>query len=69
MAKIALLDETRPNIVKITQFKSELNKFSNHELVIIHRNQHYSDSVSSAFFSQFETKATERIVSIINPLV
>lgn len=56
MAKIALLVGTRPNIVKITQFKSEFKKFPNHELVIVHSNQHYSDSVSSAFFSQFDVK-------------
>jgi UDP-N-acetylglucosamine 2-epimerase len=69
MAKIALLVGTRPNIGKITQFKSEFKKFPNHKIVIINNNQPYSESVSSAFFSQFDVKATERIVSLINSLV
>ena len=68
MAKIVLLVGTHPNIRKITQFKSEFKKFPNHELVIINSNQLYYESVPSAFFSQFEVKATERIVSLINSL-
>lgn len=39
MAKIALLVGTRPNIVKITQFKSEFKNFPNHELVILCGNE------------------------------
>lgn len=53
MPKICLLVGTRPNFVKVTQFKKELEKFPNLELTLIHSNQHYSDSVSSIFFKQF----------------
>jgi len=53
MPKICLLVGTRPNFVKITQFKKEISAYSNLELTIIHSNQHYSDSVSSVFFDQF----------------
>ena len=54
MAKIALLVGTRPNIVKISQFRKEFLNYPQHELIIIHSNQHYSDSVSSTFFTQFD---------------
>lgn len=53
MPKICLLVGTRPNFVKITQFKKEVSAYSNLELTIIHSNQHYTDSVSSVFFDQF----------------
>ena len=56
MPKICLLVGTRPNFVKVTQFKKELEKFSNLELTLIHSNQHYTDSVSSVFFEQFDLK-------------
>lgn len=53
MPRICLLVGTRPNFVKVTQFKKEIEKFPNLELTLIHSNQHYSDSVSSVFFKQF----------------
>lgn len=56
MPKVCLLVGTRPNFVKVTQFKKELENFQNIELTIIHSNQHYSDSVSSVFFEQFDLK-------------
>lgn len=56
MPKICLLVGTRPNFVKVTQFKKELEKFPNLELSLIHSNQHYTDSVSSVFFEQFNLK-------------
>jgi len=56
MAKIALLVGTRPNIVKISQFRKEFKNYPNHDLIIIHSNQHYTDSVSTIFFEQFDLK-------------
>lgn len=56
MPKICLLVGTRPNFVKVTQFKKELAKFPTLDLTLIHSNQHYSDSVSSIFFEQFDLK-------------
>ncbi len=53
MAKIGILVGTRPNFVKITQFRKELNHYPQHSLRIIHSNQHYTESVSSVFFEQF----------------
>lgn len=56
MPKICLLVGTRPNFVKVTQFKKELEKFPTIELTLVHSNQHYTDSVSSIFFEQFDLK-------------
>ena len=55
--QIALLVGTRPNIVKISQFRKVFSNYPNLELKIIHSNQHYSDSVSNIFFSQFGIEA------------
>ena len=55
--KIVLLVGTRPNIVKISQFRKVFSQFKNFELKIIHSNQHYSESVSSIFFTQFGIEA------------
>mgnify|MGYP002636192550 FL=1 len=55
--KIVLLVGTRPNIVKISQFRRVFSQFENFELKIIHSNQHYSESVSSVFFTQFGIEA------------
>ena len=55
--KISLLVGTRPNIVKISQFRRVFKMHSDLELKIIHSNQHYSDSVSGVFFSQFGIEA------------
>jgi UDP-N-acetylglucosamine 2-epimerase (non-hydrolysing) len=60
MPRVCLLVGTRPNFVKVTQFKKELERFPNIELTLIHSNQHYSDSVSSIFFNQFDLKIDEQ---------
>ena len=55
--KIALLVGTRPNIVKISQFRRVFSQYDHFNLKIIHSNQHYSESVSSIFFTQFGIEA------------
>ena len=55
--KISLLVGTRPNIVKISQFRRVFRQYEHFDLKIIHSNQHYSDSVSSIFFTQFGIEA------------
>ena len=57
ICKISLLVGTRPNIVKISQFRRVFSQYDNFELKIIHSNQHYSESVSSIFFTQFGIEA------------
>ena len=52
--KISLLVGTRPNIVKISQFRRVFSQYENFELKIIHTNQHYSESVSSVFLLNLE---------------
>ena len=55
--RISLLVGTRPNIVKISQFRSVFKEYDHFDLKIIHSNQHYSESVSSIFFTQFGIEA------------
>lgn len=57
ICKISLLVGTRPNIVKISQFRHVFSQYDHFELKIIHSNQHYSQSVSSIFFTQFGIEA------------
>lgn len=56
MYTIALVVGTRPNIIKITQFREEIEKHPTISLNIIHSNQHYSDSVSTDLFKQLNVK-------------
>ncbi len=52
MSKIALIVGTRPNIIKITQFRDLIERNTKFSLHIIHSNQHYSDSISKDLFKQ-----------------
>jgi UDP-N-acetylglucosamine 2-epimerase (non-hydrolysing) len=65
MSTVALLVGTRPNIVKISQFRKEFKNYPNHNLIIIHSNQHYSESISSSFFSQFNVQV-DTILPLFN---
>ncbi|MFM8242557.1 MAG: non-hydrolyzing UDP-N-acetylglucosamine 2-epimerase [Crocinitomicaceae bacterium] len=68
MPKVDLLVGTRPNFVKVTQFKKELENFPNLDLSLIHSNQHYTDSVSAIFFEQFNLKIDKFLTPFIgNP--
>jgi len=51
--KILIVVGTRPNFVKITQFKKVVDKFSNLELKIVHTGQHYDEKMSDVFLKQF----------------
>lgn len=55
MEKILLVVGTRPNFIKITQFK-KINAFlgSPFEIKIVHTGQHYDDKMAAVFFEQFE---------------
>ncbi len=52
--KIIIVIGTRPNFIKITQFKKEAKKFSNLELKIVHTGQHYDTKMADVFFDQFK---------------
>lgn len=53
MKKILVVVGTRPNFIKITQFKSEAEK-NNFELKIVHTGQHFDDKMADVFFRQFK---------------
>jgi len=56
MKKILIIVGTRPNFIKISQFKriSEQEFPRTFDIKIVHTGQHYDDKMSDIFFSQFE---------------
>lgn len=52
--KIVIVIGTRPNFIKITQFKKEAKKFPNLEIKIVHTGQHYDSKMADVFFEQFK---------------
>ncbi len=51
--KIFILIGTRPNFIKVTQFKKEAAKFPGLEVKLIHTGQHYDEKLADVFFEQF----------------
>lgn len=51
MKKILVVVGTRPNFIKITQFKTAA-AFHNFDLRIVHTGQHFDDNLSAIFFQQ-----------------
>lgn len=54
MKKILIIAGTRPNFIKITQFKRVASKFNSLEFKIVHTGQHYDDKMADVFFKQFD---------------
>lgn len=50
--KVLILIGTRPNFIKVTQFRQEARK-ANIDLRIVHTGQHYDHKMSGVFFEQF----------------
>ncbi len=53
MKKLLIIVGTRPNFIKVTQFKKEVENYPNIELMILHTGQHYDKKMSGVFFEQF----------------
>jgi len=52
--KLWIIVGTRPNFIKITQFKRVVDqKFPDIELKLIHTGQHYDENMAQVFFDQF----------------
>jgi len=51
--KILIVTGTRPNFVKVTQFKNAAAEFDNLQVEIVHTGQHYDKNMADVFFSQF----------------
>ena len=56
MKKILIVIGTRPNFIKVTQFKKVAKKYNNLEIKIVHTGQHYDDKMANVFFDQFELR-------------
>jgi UDP-N-acetylglucosamine 2-epimerase (non-hydrolysing) len=54
MKRILIVVGTRPNFIKITQFKKIARSYPNLEVKIVHTGQHYGKELSDVFFKQFE---------------
>lgn len=50
---ILIVIGTRPNFIKVTQFKKLASKYSSLDLKIVHTGQHYDDKMADVFFKQF----------------
>ena len=53
MKKILIIIGTRPNFIKVTQFKRVAEQYKNIEIKIAHTGQHYDAKMSDIFFEQF----------------
>lgn len=53
MKKILIIIGTRPNFIKVTQFKKVAENYPNIEIKIAHTGQHYDYKMSQVFFEQF----------------
>lgn len=54
MKKILIVVGTRPNYMKISQFKKLQKSYSNLEIKIIHTGQHYDEKLAQVFFKELE---------------
>lgn len=54
MKKILIIVGTRPNFIKVTQFKKEAENFNDLQVYIAHTGQHYDKNMSEVFFEQFQ---------------
>lgn len=52
--KILIVTGTRPNFVKVTQFKKCVANYPNLKVEIVHTGQHYDKNMSQVFFEQFK---------------
>ena len=51
--KILIVVGTRPNFIKVTQFKKVISEFKELEVKIVHTGQHYDAKMADVFFEQF----------------
>lgn len=53
MKKVLIVVGTRPNFIKVTQFKRVAQNYPQLEIKIVHTGQHYDQKMSDIFFQQF----------------
>ena len=54
MKKILIVVGTRPNFIKITQFKKVALNYPDMQIKIAHTGQHFDQNMADVFFSQFD---------------
>jgi UDP-N-acetylglucosamine 2-epimerase (non-hydrolysing) len=54
--KILIVVGTRPNFIKITQFKKVAKHYATLDIKIVHTGQHYDEKMANVFFAQFDSK-------------
>ncbi|MCE3260605.1 MAG: UDP-N-acetylglucosamine 2-epimerase [Bacteroidetes bacterium] len=52
--KVLIVVGTRPNFIKVTQFKKVAASYPDLEFKIVHTGQHYDSKMADVFFEQFE---------------
>lgn len=50
--KILIVIGTRPNFIKVTQFKNAVKKYQSLDLKIVHTGQHFDEKMADVFFNQ-----------------
>jgi len=53
MRRVLIVIGTRPNFIKVTQFKKHFECYADMEAVIVHTGQHYDETMADVFFRQF----------------
>lgn len=53
LKKILVVIGTRPNFIKVTQFKKIASQYKDIELKIVHTGQHFDEKMADVFFTQF----------------
>jgi UDP-N-acetylglucosamine 2-epimerase (non-hydrolysing) len=64
MQKILTVVGTRPNIIKITRFGSESQKYPAMTHNLLHTGQHYSQNMSDVFFTELELNKPDFVLSL-----
>jgi UDP-N-acetylglucosamine 2-epimerase (non-hydrolysing) len=54
LKNILIVIGTRPNFIKVTQFKKEAAKYANIDVKIAHTGQHFDKNMADVFFEQFK---------------
>lgn len=54
MPHVLIVVGTRPNFIKVTQFKRCAEKYPEMQVELVHTGQHFDDNMANVFFQQFE---------------
>jgi UDP-N-acetylglucosamine 2-epimerase (non-hydrolysing) len=56
LRKVLIVVGTRPNFIKVTQFKKEFERYKDLDVTIVHTGQHYDAKMADVFFDQFRLR-------------